>query len=124
MPKTARDVPPPLELLCLKALWSIQEGNVKDVQRIVAASRPLAYTTVMTIMHRLYLKGFLLRNLRSKTHFYEPAIAFADVRDAAVGGIIDHFFEGSREQFLHFLESETESSEEVNSPASLDETLL
>ena len=38
MPKAARDVPPPLELVCLKALWSLQEGNVKDVQRVVAQS--------------------------------------------------------------------------------------
>ena len=41
MPKATRDIPPPLELACLKALWSLQEGNVKDVQRVVAQSRPL-----------------------------------------------------------------------------------
>jgi len=50
MPKATRDVPPPLELACLKALWSLQEGSVKDVQRIVAQSRPLAYTTIMTVL--------------------------------------------------------------------------
>ena len=33
MPRTARDTPPPLELLCLNALWSLQEGNVKAVQQ-------------------------------------------------------------------------------------------
>ncbi len=50
MPRSARDVPPPLELSCLTALWSIEEGNVKDVQRIVGRSRPLAYTTIMTVL--------------------------------------------------------------------------
>ena len=40
MPKAARDVPPPLELLCLKALWSLQEGNVKEVRRVVARIAP------------------------------------------------------------------------------------
>ena len=57
-------------------------------------ARPLAYTTVMTIMHRLYLKGFLRRSLQSRTHYYEPSVAFADVRDAAVADIIDQFFHG------------------------------
>ena len=49
MPKTARDVPPPLELACLKALWSLEEGNVRAVQQIVALSRPLAYTTIWAV---------------------------------------------------------------------------
>ena len=39
MSHTAREVPPPLELLCLKALWSLEEGSVKDVRRMVAAIR-------------------------------------------------------------------------------------
>ena len=54
MPRTAREVPPPLELLCLRALWSLGEGNVKAVQQIVAQSRPLAYTTIMTVLEDVY----------------------------------------------------------------------
>ena len=61
MPKTARDVPAQLELLCLRALWSLEEGNVRAVQRIVSQSRPLAYTTIMTVLDRLVRKGLLAR---------------------------------------------------------------
>jgi hypothetical protein len=46
MSKTAREVPPRLELRCLKALWPLREGNVKDVQQAVAQTRPLAHTTI------------------------------------------------------------------------------
>ena len=41
MPRTSRDVPPPLELACLKALWSLREARVRAVQELVAVSRPL-----------------------------------------------------------------------------------
>jgi predicted transcriptional regulator len=61
MPRHAREVPPPLELMCLRALWSLQEGNVKAVQQVVAQTRPLAYTTIMTVLDRLVRKGMLAR---------------------------------------------------------------
>jgi predicted transcriptional regulator len=113
----------------MKAIWRRFPITVKDVQTAIHDSRSLAYTTVMTIMHRLYLKGFLRRSLHSRTHFYEPAVEFADVRDAAVNGMIDHFFQGSRQNFMEFMngtagESHLEEIREISSPTSLDETLL
>jgi len=72
MPKAPRDVPPPLELLCLKALWTLQEGNVKDVQRIVNQTRPLAYTTIMTVLERLLRKGKLARRKMGRAFIYTP----------------------------------------------------
>ena len=108
----------------MKAVWQRNPITVKDVQFAIHSYRPLAYTTVMTILHRLYLKGFVFRTLKSKAHYYEPAIAFADVRDAAVGGIIDHFFGGSREQFLQFLEGGNGADSGISAPSRLDETLL
>ena len=114
----------PLELDIMKAVWQRFPINVKDVQIAIQPSRPLAYTTVMTIMHRLYLKGFLHRALKSRSHFYEPTVGFADVRDAAVNGMIDHFFQGSRDKFMQFMgDEENEEVREVASPA-FDETLL
>ena len=66
MPRTVRDIPPPLEMLCLKALWSLGEGNVKDVQQSVSRSRPLAYTTIMTVLERLVRKGKLTRHKKGR----------------------------------------------------------
>src|ERR1019366_7303606 len=40
----------PLELECLSVLWPLGEGTVRDIHRALAASRPRAYTTVLTIM--------------------------------------------------------------------------
>ena len=114
----------PLELDIMKAVWRRNPITVKDVQAAIHDDRPLAYTTVMTVMHRLYLKGFLNRVLKAKAHYYQPRVEFSDVRDAVVSGVIRHFFRGSRDEFVHFLENGVGTPPEVAPAAALDETLL
>jgi predicted transcriptional regulator len=114
----------PLELDVMKAVWRRHPITVKEVQEAILPERRLAYTTVMTILYRLYLKGFLDRTLHSKAHYYEPKVEFSDVRDAAVSGIIRHFFRGSRDEFLQFLSHTNGPPAEISAPSALDETLL
>ena len=103
MPKATRDVPPPLELACLKALWSLGEGNVKDVQTIVAESRPLAYTTIMTVLERLVRKGKLARRKVGRAFVYSPAASRDAVRRVAIHELLEGFFDGSEAELLKFL---------------------
>ncbi len=103
MPRTARDTPPPLELLCLNALWSIQEGNVKAVQTLVARSRPLAYTTIMTVLERLVRKGKLKRRKTGRSFLYTPEASRDVMRRAAVRELVDGFFDGSEQELVRFL---------------------
>src|SRR5436853_6925309 len=110
MPKAARDVPPPLELLCLQALWSLQEGNVKDVQRIVNDTRPLAYTTIMTVLERLLRKGKLTRRKVGRAFIYSPTTGRDEMRRAAVRELLESFFDSSQEEQLIFLGKSPEKS--------------
>jgi predicted transcriptional regulator len=110
MPRTARDVPPPLELLCLRALWTLREGNVKEVRALVAQSRPLAYTTIMTVLERLVRKGRLRRRKAGRAYVYSPEASRDAMRRAAIRELVDGFFDGSEDELIRFLrESETES---------------
>ena len=104
MPRTAREVPPPLELLCLRALWSLGEGNVKAVQQIVAESRPLAYTTIMTVLDRLVRKGMLARRKVGRSYAYAPQATRDAARRAAVRELVDGYFDGSEEELMQFLQ--------------------
>src|ERR1700761_6512240 len=103
MPRTAREVPPPLELLCLRALWSLGEGNVKAVQQIVSQSRPLAYTTIMTVLDRLTRKGMLARRKVGRSFCYAPQATRDAARRAAVRELLDGYFDGSEESLILFL---------------------
>ena len=95
----------PLELDIMKAVWRRSPITVRDVQDAIRPNRSLAYTTVMTIMDRLFHKGFLSRTLRTRTHYYEPSIDFTEVRDEALQTLINSFF-GSKEKLKEFLEGE------------------
>jgi len=112
----------PLELDIMKAVWNRSPITVRSVQEAIRPSRHLAYTTVMTIMDRLYHKGFLKRKLDARTHYYEPAIDYTAARDEAIETLIKGFF-GSKEDLQDFL-----NGEQVPTPrrqnGSLDETLL
>ena len=118
----------PLELDIMKAVWRTPPVTVRDVQEIIRPTRNLAYTTVMTILDRLHQKGFVTRKLQSRTHYYEPAVAFVDVRDEAVKTLIKRFFDGKEAGLREFLDGS--SSERVprlpefSKPANFDETLL
>jgi predicted transcriptional regulator len=101
--RTARPVPPPLELLCLKALWKLEEGTVRQVQQAVARSRPLAYTTIMTVLDRLVHKGTLTRRKSGRAFVYATTESWEVVRRAAVRQLLTDFFDGSEEQLLSYL---------------------
>ena len=110
----------------MKAVWRRTPITVRDVQESIRPSRKLAYTTVMTIMDRLYHKGFLTRTLQSRTHYYEAAIGYAEVRDQAVEALIKNFF-GSKEKLQEFLAGDERDSAPANEPSlssQLDEALL
>lgn len=58
----------PLELEVLDILWQRGECNVHDV--VECLRRPLAYTTVMTTLDRLYKKHLLLRRKSDRAFLY------------------------------------------------------
>lgn len=126
MPRTARAVPPPLELLCLRALWSLGEGNVNAVREIVAESRPLAYTTIMTVLDRLVRKGMLARRKVGRSFTYAPQATRDAARHAAVRELLEGYFDGSEEALLVFLRSRAGGKAPMSVPAAdrIDTVLL
>jgi BlaI family transcriptional regulator, penicillinase repressor len=125
MPRTAREVPPPLELLCLRALWSLGEGNVKAVQQVVAESRPLAYTTIMTVLDRLVRKGMLARRKVGRSFSYAPQATRDAARRAAVRELLEGYFDGSVEALIVFLQRRVEpTAPSVQSVDRIDTVLL
>jgi predicted transcriptional regulator len=59
-----------LELTVMQILWDCGESNVRDVAGRL--DRPLAYTTVMTTLDRLFKKGLLARRKEDRAFVYSP----------------------------------------------------
>jgi BlaI family transcriptional regulator, penicillinase repressor len=65
-----------LEAVIMDRLWT--DGRpmlVRDVVDGLQLQRPLAYTTVMTVMDNLHRKGWLTRQRDGRAWRYEPAVS-------------------------------------------------
>src|SRR5205085_3021267 len=88
----------------LKALWTLGEGSVNDVRRVVSETKPLAYTTVMTLLDRLARKGITVRRKVGRAFVYAPQLSRDAVRKLAFRDFIDYYFDGSADALREFLE--------------------
>jgi len=76
--KRQSGAPPPLEQLgslesrLMERIWARGEVNVSDLQ---AEFVPLAYTTIMTTLDRLFKKGLLDRRKIGKAYFYQAKLS-------------------------------------------------
>jgi predicted transcriptional regulator len=62
-----------LEERIMNVLWDgVGPATVRDVHAVLADETPLAYTTVMTVMDRLWRKGVLERRPRGRAFEYVP----------------------------------------------------
>ena len=122
-PSGAVEIPPPLELEGLKALWDLGEASVRDVQGRLASTRPLAYTTVMTILERLARRGAVSRRKAGRFFLYTPQVTRDALRRLALQQLIGSFFGGSEAEFRTYLESPAPGDSSPAAPV-LDTTLL
>lgn len=92
-----REIPPPLELECLKVLWDLGQGNVRDVQTALKPKRTLAYTTVLTLLDRLTKRGAAERNKQGRNFIYSPKVKREALAEAALKELLENYFHGSEE---------------------------
>ena len=81
----------PLEQEIMSCVWRKKICTTKDVHERLIQSRKIAYNTVQTIMTRLVDKGFLKRNLKGKTHIYNPAVKQKNILSALINQSMGSF---------------------------------
>jgi predicted transcriptional regulator len=110
-------------LVCLKALWSLGEGSVSDVRRLVSLSKPLAYTTVLTLLDRLARKNIVARRKLGRAFVYAPQVSQDSVRRMAFREFLESYFDGSADGLIEFLgESQAGQAQQVRPPVSRSAT--
>jgi predicted transcriptional regulator len=83
-----------VELELMGLLWRLGEGTVADVQAALPPSRPLAYTSVSTMLRILESKGVVTTRKQGRGHVYVPAIQKSEYEAHAVKDVVDRVFEG------------------------------
>lgn len=82
-------VPQPLghlESRVMDVLWASGESSVRDVAEKLG--RPLAYTTVMTTLDRLFKKGLLDRRKADRAFVYLPRLTRPEWERQIVTGLL------------------------------------
>ena len=79
----------PLEIATMEVLWSRGESAVRDV--VDRLERPLAYTTIMTTLDRLYKKGLLARRKEQRAFYYAPRHSRVEWEQKRAGDLVAGF---------------------------------
>ena len=84
----------------MKVVWRLDKATVRDVYEALRDRRPIAYTTVMTMMRILEDKGYLKKALVDRAHVYRPAQKRQRVVGAMVRDFLDRVFDGAPDDLL------------------------
>jgi BlaI family penicillinase repressor len=87
-----------LELELMQIIWRLGSGTVNAVQ--AELPRPLAYTTVQTMLNILERKGKLRRQLNGRAYVYSARVTEAKALGQGVRDLIDRMFGGSSEDLV------------------------
>jgi predicted transcriptional regulator len=87
-----------LELELMQIIWRLGGSTVSAVQ--AELPRPLAYTTVQTMLNILERKGKLRRELQGRAYVYCARVTEAKALGQGLRDLIDRMFGGSSEELV------------------------
>jgi BlaI family transcriptional regulator, penicillinase repressor len=94
----------PQELAIMKVVWRLDTPTVRDVYEALRKTRPIAYTTVMTMMNVLESKGYLKKEKADRAYRYRPARPERTVISSMVREFVNRVFDGApRPLLLHLV---------------------
>ncbi|MEG3791544.1 BlaI/MecI/CopY family transcriptional regulator [Lysobacter sp. CCNWLW3] len=94
------------EQAILEVLWELGEASVREVADRLAQHKPVAYTTVLTMLGILHKKDLVTFRQEGRAFIYRPALTKAEVRQRALSNLMTQLFDGSPEALaLHLIEN-------------------
>jgi BlaI family transcriptional regulator, penicillinase repressor len=103
------------ELRIMEVLWSKGAATVAEVAEALAGKDGTAYTTILTLMRILRVKGYLTCRKQGRAHVYTPRVDRDTAARKAVRQLLAKFFFNSPgELVLSFLRDEDLSPDELD----------
>lgn len=112
----------------MNIVWECGDCSVRDVLEKISPKRQFAYTTVATILQRLYEKGLLKREIQASVVYYSPKVskemygktmarsfvqkffsAFGDAAITSFAESIDQLPKKKKDYFMKLLEQQNET---------------
>lgn len=99
----------------MEVLWRKGEATVAEVAEELAGKDGSAYTTILTMMRILRVKGYLACRKEGRAHVFRPKVDRGAAARKAVRQVLGKFFAGSPgELVLSFLRDEDLTPEELD----------
>lgn len=96
-----------LEAIVLRQLWESKKPlSVRESQSRVARARPVAVTTVATILDRLYRKGLVSRQLAREGgphYLYRTKVTEEEFKQAVVKNVMERLLESFNDVTVGYL---------------------
>jgi len=103
------------QLAIMQVLWDRGEASVAEVQESLDLERPLAYSTVATVMSRMERKGLITHREEGRIFHYRPAVSESGVGSSMVGELVERIFGGSPAELVsHLLDSDQVDASELD----------
>jgi len=100
----------PLEAEVMWLVWQKGQATVKQIHRVLARKREIAYTTVMTTMSRLADKGIMSRTRRGMAYLYRPTMSKTEfdrwVLRSVMTGLLENFDTATMDYLVEYLSQE------------------
>lgn len=97
-----------LQLAIMRVLWRLGEATVRRVQEELRPRRPLALTTVATMLTKMEAKGVVAHRAEGRRFIYRPLVSERQVRRSMVRRLTDGLFAGDAMAVVSHLLSERE----------------
>jgi predicted transcriptional regulator len=92
-----------LQLAVVRALWTQGECTVLDVQQALLPERPLAQTTVATLLTRLEKRGIVSHRVDRRQFVYRALVTEPQVKISMVGQLTEMLFAGRPAELISHL---------------------
>ena len=113
MARPARSQPTDGELEILKALWEQGPSELKQVCAALRRGRPVATTTVATMLKLMQEKGLVDRDESARSSVWSARVSRAATSSSLLRRLMDLVFDGSAQRlFAHMIETENLSPQE------------
>ena len=103
-----------LELDVMNVVWRLNRATVRQIVEALQSFRPLAYTTVQTVLSILTEKKVVEYTCEGRAFVYSAIVQPEGVRKETVKALVDNLFSGSSQSLvLHQIESDSVTTEEA-----------
>src|SRR3954452_17982049 len=102
-PKAPDFVLSDLQLSLMRVIWSRPSATAADVVSELRTTRPLAHTTVATLLSRLEKRGLLAATREGRQVTYRAAVSRQAVRRSMISALLAGLFDGEVRGLLSHL---------------------